>query len=51
MRVRNSTVGTVADKNGIFSLEVPDNAELNISYIGMETVSTKPSPQMEIVLK
>lgn len=51
VRVRNSTVGTVADKNGIFSLEVPDNAELNISYIGMETVTTKPSPQMEIVLK
>ena len=32
-----TTTGTVTDFNGQFSIEVPSNATLNISYIGYQT--------------
>lgn len=36
--IKGTTVGTTTDVNGEFSLSVPDNAVLAISYIGHETV-------------
>ncbi len=51
IKVQNSTLGTIADKNGYFYLEVPDDAELAISFIGVETVIAKAAAQMEVILK
>lgn len=35
--VKNSTIGTQTDENGEFSIDVPDNATLIISYVGYDT--------------
>jgi TonB-linked SusC/RagA family outer membrane protein len=37
VQVRGSTVGAVTDAQGRFALEVPDNAVLEVSYIGYTT--------------
>jgi TonB-dependent SusC/RagA subfamily outer membrane receptor len=37
IRVKDSTVGTISDADGKFSLEVPNNSTLVISYIGYQT--------------
>jgi TonB-linked SusC/RagA family outer membrane protein len=36
IRVKGSTTGTTTDDNGSFTLEVPDNTTLVISYLGYE---------------
>ena len=43
--------GTVTDIDGNFSLNVPEGAKLEISYIGMEPTTVKASQRMTIVLK
>lgn len=50
---RNSTAGTVTDIDGNFSLEVPANGALDISYVGYEkqTVYAKSSALLSIVMK
>jgi len=37
VRIKGTTTGTVTDINGDFSLNVPDNAVLVLSYLGYET--------------
>ena len=44
-------VGTVTDIDGHFSMEVPAGKKLIISYIGMESQTVVPKPQMTIQLK
>lgn len=36
--IEGSTTGTITDINGFFSIEVPDNAKLRISYVGYEPI-------------
>lgn len=35
--VNGSTIGTITDVNGFYSIEVPENGQLKISYIGYQT--------------
>ncbi|MGH2644736.1 MAG: carboxypeptidase-like regulatory domain-containing protein, partial [Chitinophagaceae bacterium] len=37
VQVKGSTIGTTTDANGHFDLEVPENALLDISYLGYRT--------------
>ena len=37
VHVQGSTLGTITDANGRFSLTVPDNATLEVSYVGYKT--------------
>ncbi len=43
--VKGTGIGTVTDNNGLYSLTVPDNAILTVSYIGDETKEVKVSGQ------
>ena len=38
IKIKGSSMGTQSDESGSFSLTVPDNATLIISYVGYETV-------------
>lgn len=50
--VKGTTVGTVTDFDGNFSLEVPANGkQLEISYIGMASQLVAVSPNVKVVLK
>lgn len=49
---KGTTVGTVTDFDGAFSLDVPSSAKtLVISYIGMETQEVAVAPNLRVVLK
>ena len=48
--VGSKTAGTVTDVNGGFSLNVPENAKIEISYIGMVTKVVKAGKNMNVVL-
>lgn len=37
IKVKGSTIGTLTDAEGKFSLEIPDGAMLEVSYLGYET--------------
>lgn len=51
--VKNQTIGTVTDLDGNFSLQVPKNSTLNVSYMGYITQEIKAANQknLKIVLK
>lgn len=52
--VKGTTTGTVTDIDGKFSIQIPDNAVLIISYIGytsQEIEVTNPQTPLNIVLK
>lgn len=44
----NNGVGTITDINGQYSLDVPDNAVLVISYIGYTSIEVPVKGQSEI---
>jgi TonB-linked SusC/RagA family outer membrane protein len=49
--VKGTGIGTVTDNNGLYSLTVPDNATLTVSYIGDETKEVKVNgPVVDIQL-
>ncbi len=48
--VGSKTAGTVTDVNGGFSLNVPENAKIEISSIGMVTKVVKAGKNMNVVL-
>ena len=50
VRIIGSKTGTVTDIDGNFSLNVPADAKLEISYIGMNPQTVKASSNMNIVL-
>ena len=47
---KGTTNATVTDLDGNFSLQVKEGAELVISYIGFNTVTTAAKPQMDVTL-
>jgi TonB-linked SusC/RagA family outer membrane protein len=50
--VKGTTIGTVTDFDGTFTLDVPTNARtLQVSYIGMEPQEVTISPTMRIVMR
>ena len=50
--VKGTTIGTVTDMDGNFTLEVPDeHKRLEVSYVGMEKVSVNVSPQVFVTLE
>lgn len=49
--VPGTSIGTVTDIDGQFSLKVPENAKtLRVTFVGMEAQDVKISPKMSIVL-
>lgn len=49
--VKGTTIGTVTNVDGGFSLEVPSDVKtLIVSFVGMETQEVKIAPQMRIIL-
>lgn len=49
--VKGTTVGTVTNLDGNFTLDVPDNAKtIEISYVGMQSQVLTIKPHMEIKL-
>ncbi len=49
--VKGTGIGTVTDNNGLYSLTVPDDATLTVSYIGDETKEVKVNgPVVDIQL-
>lgn len=51
--VEGTTNGTITDLDGNFSLQVPENAELRVSYIGYldQRVNVGKSTSLHIILK
>lgn len=50
--VAGTTIGTVTDYDGVFTLNVPDNAKtLIISYIGMKSAEIAVKPIVKVVLE
>jgi len=48
--VKGTTQGTVTNYDGEFSLEVPGNVRLQISYVGMRTQELAAQPNMRIIM-
>lgn len=48
---KGTTIGTVTDLNGQFTLEVDRNAVLVFSYIGYISQEIKPAAKMSVILK
>ena len=48
--VQGTTMGTVTDIDGKFSLDVPAGKKLVVSYIGMVTQTLSPKAGMRVVL-
>jgi TonB-linked SusC/RagA family outer membrane protein len=46
-----TTVGTITDENGNFSLNVPAGSTLEFSFIGFVTKVLRAAPQMDVVLE
>ena len=46
----STTQGVTTDYDGNFTISVPENTVLNISYVGFETLSVKAQPNMTIRL-
>lgn len=49
--IQGSKTGTVTDVNGKFTLEVPANKRLTVSYVGMESQTVSARDGMKVVLK
>lgn len=50
--VAGTTIGTVTDHNGAFTLDVPSNAQkLIISYIGMKSVEVTVKPIIKVSME
>ena len=50
IRVEGTKTGTVTDVDGKFSISVPANSHLEVSYIGMVSKRVKASQNMRIIL-
>src|SRR5690554_5644570 len=49
--IKGTSQGTVTDFDGDFSLTVPANARLVVSYVGMVTQEVAATPTMRIVMR
>ncbi|MCE5204918.1 MAG: SusC/RagA family TonB-linked outer membrane protein [Porphyromonadaceae bacterium] len=50
IQVKGTSQGTVTDIDGLFTLSVPSNSTLVISYVGMETKEVTATSNMRVVL-
>lgn len=50
VKVVGSSTGVMTDSEGHFSINVPSNAQLEISYIGMQTQTVRAARNLNIVL-
>lgn len=50
VKVKGSTLGTQTDAAGNFTLTVPDNATLTISYVGFETTEVPVNGRTELTI-
>ncbi len=48
--VGSASTGTVTDFDGNFQLTVPKDAELQFSYVGLQTLTLKAEPVMNVVM-
>ena len=52
IQVEGTSIRTITDANGNFRLvNVPQSNRIKISYVGMQSQSLSPKPQMSVVLK
>ncbi|SEA02276.1 TonB-linked outer membrane protein, SusC/RagA family [Arachidicoccus rhizosphaerae] len=53
VQIKGSNKGAISDDNGVFSLEVPDNAVLVVSYVGYQTqeVAVEGKTVLDIALQ
>lgn len=51
VQVAGGTKGVVTDTEGRFSISVPKDTKLDVSFVGFQTVRTDAQPQMKITLK
>ena len=50
--VKGTTLGTVTDFDGNFTLDVPaEHKQLEISYVGMETMQVRVAPTVSVTLE
>lgn len=50
VQMKGSSVGTVTDLDGRFSMQVPQGATLTFSYIGYKRAEVKATPAMKVTL-
>ncbi len=50
VKVENSTLGTITDSKGNFQLQVPNGANLDISFVGMKSQKQKADSQVKVTL-
>lgn len=48
--VKGTTVGTITDFDGNFTLNAPQNSTIEISFIGYKTVEVKATPTVDVTL-
>ncbi|WP_321334098.1 TonB-dependent receptor [uncultured Bacteroides sp.] len=51
VKVKDSSIGTITDLDGVFKLTVPLGSKLVISFIGYETVTVQATTKMKVVLE
>jgi TonB-linked SusC/RagA family outer membrane protein len=51
IREKGTTLGTISDLDGKFSVTIPENAMLVFSYVGYKSVERKPASRMTVVLE
>ena len=51
VRVANTQTATVTDFDGNFTLQANQGADIQVSYIGYQTVTVKAAPSVEVTLK
>lgn len=51
IREKGTTLGTVSDLNGNFSVSVPENSTLVFTYVGYKAVERKAASRLNIVLE
>ncbi len=51
IQVKGSTQGTISDYDGKFELDVPDDAKLVITFVGMQNQEVAAKPSVRVTLK
>ena len=49
--LKGTTTGTITDFDGNFELKVPDNATLQLSYMGYKTIELRAMENMQISME
>ena len=51
IQVKDGTTGTISDYDGKFDIDVPDDATLVVSFVGMQNLELKATSNMRITMK